>query len=230
MYSHGGYLYVVGGWDNGCSCSRSEHYRLAENGNGWETRAGYPRVIHRHTSVVDEPNDRVFVLGGNDNHHNRAEVYIYTFSSNSWSHHSNMPFSHVEVASTIIKQNNDERWLFIQRRDHVELYYYNLDTNSGWHHASNQIFKHSNNAMMVSLTPYTTFIMGAWSNHKSNSRENFWVYNSERRKFESITRNVKVEHSRGYWTTSPKNWTVFDSCRAERTYVAVGWGNHDYVR
>ena len=67
MYSHGGYLYMLGGWtQDGC---RADHYRwvvdcrmisellffrISASGSSWEGRAAFHVLIHRHTAVVDE--------------------------------------------------------------------------------------------------------------------------------------------------------------------------------
>ena len=110
------------------------------------------------------------------------------------------------------------------------MYYYNLDTNSGWHHVTDNGFKHGQYMTMVSLTPYTAFMMGAYSDYYTTSVENFWVYNQENYKFQSHKRFVTNEHSWGYWTTASKKFRIFNSCRAERSYAAVGWGGTDYVK
>ena len=109
----------------------------------------------------------------------RSEVYYYTPSSNSWTHMVNMPYSTLDVAAAIIKQKNEDRWLTILRRDHKRIYYYNLDTSSGFHHVTDVDLKFSTNMPMLSLTPNSAFMLGAWSNHYGHSLKNFWVYNSE---------------------------------------------------
>ena len=226
MYTYDGYLYVCTGWNSG---SRNYHYRIAEDGSSWQSRAAAPRSMYEATTVVDEPNGRMFLLGGYDGNYHRAEVYVYTFSSNSWYHHSNTPRARYYKAATIIKQKNGERWLMHQDIDYREIYYYNLDTNSGWHHVSTVAYKQSGKMMMVSLTPNSAFMMGGYSGGVySYSTENFYVYNPENYKFERINRNVQLEHAWGYKTTTSKNWAVLANCRAERTYVAVGWGGDDF--
>ena len=229
MYTIGDYIYILGGYDYG-TCLY-QHYRLSATGSSWEGRAGYPFRVHRHTAVVDEVNDRVFVLGGHTcGCCDRAEVYYYTPSSNSWTQISNMPWARLDMAAGIIKQKNDERWLMIQRINEVHIYYWNLDTWSGWHHVSNSPMTHSGNIFMLSLTPYTAFMLGVKSNHYGTSTENFFVYNPETYKFHGINRYILNEHYWGYWTTANKNFKIFDNCNAERTYVAVGYGGTSYVR
>ena len=228
MYTLGDYLYLMGGYD-GANC-RNSHYRISATGSSWEGRAAFPRLIHRHRAVVDHDLDRIYVLGGHEcNVGDRAEVYYYTPSSNSWTHKVNMPYSRPDIAAEIIKQKNDERWLMILRPDDVHVYYYNLDTNSGFHHVTNVDFKHSRNMPMLSLTPYSAFMLGAHSNHYGHSLKNFWVYNPENYRFEHIKRFLHNQHSWGYWTLANKNFRALDNCRAERTYAAVGWGGTDWV-
>ena len=227
MYTYGDYLYILGGYNGNCYW---EHYRITSTGGSWESRQIYPRPIHRHTAVVDNVLGRIWVLGGHEcGVGDRAEVYYYTPSSNAWTHHSNMPYARLDVASTIITQKNGERWLMILRSDYEHVHYYNLDTNSGWHHVSSLAWKFGSNMQMLSLTPNSAFMMGAYSNHYGYSLRNFWVYNSENYRFEHIKRFVYNEHGWGYWTLSRKDFKVFDNCRAERTYVAVGYGGNDWV-
>ena len=116
------------------------------------------------------------------------------------------------------------------RENYRHMYYYNLDTNSGWHHVTDNGFQHGQYMTMVSLTPYTAFMMGAYSDYYTTSVENFWVYNQENYKFQSHKRFVTNEHSWGYWTTASKKFRIFNSCRAERSYAAVGWGGTDWVK
>ena len=231
MYTIGDYLYVLGGYISWSPYNFPDHYRISATGSSWEAVAFYPFKVHRHTAVVDEDNDRVFVLGGHTSYvSDRAEVYYYTPSSNSWTQISNMPWARLDVAAGIIKQKNDERWLMIQRPSYVEIYYWNLDTWSGWHHLSNSFLKFSGNMKMVSLTPYTAFMMGVNSDHYGTKTENFWVYNMENYKFQDMNRYVLNEHYWGYWTTAKKNFRIFNNCNAERTYVAVGYGGTDNVK
>ena len=231
MYTIGDYLYVLGGYVNYSPYNYPDHYRISATGSSWEAVAFYPFKVHRHTAVVDEVNDRVFVLGGHTSYCcDRAEVYYYTPSSNSWTQISNMPWARLDVAAGIIKQKNDERWLMIQRPAEVQVYYWNLDTWSGWHHISDSTLKFNGNMMVLSLTPYTAFMLGVNSEHYGTKAENFWVYNPENYKFEDINRYVLNEHYWGYWTTTKKNFRIFNNCNAERTYVAVGYGGTDYVK
>ena len=56
------------------------------------------------------------------------------------------------VAGAIIKQRNGERWLMVQFPDYYEVYYWNVDTMSGWHHvASNGEFLESSSHQKLSF-------------------------------------------------------------------------------
>ena len=52
-------------------------WRISSAGGNWESRANYPMAIRRHCGVADPGHDRLYILGGIDNNHNRAEVYYY---------------------------------------------------------------------------------------------------------------------------------------------------------
>ena len=101
---------------------------------------------------------------------------------------------------------------------------------------------------MISMTPYSAFMLGAATNTYGTNLANFWVYNPENYKFEDIkrleyhkdesaflmtitSRFVPAEHVWGYWTTVKRkdNFRALTNCVAERTYVAVGWGGTDWV-
>ena len=84
--------------------------------------------------------------------------------------------------------------------------------------------------MMISLTPYSAFMLGAWSSYYGTSAMNFWVYNPDNYKFEDVKRFMDVKHEWGYWTTVKKNHRALTNCAAERTYAAVGWGGNDWVK
>ena len=70
--------YVIGGYyygsESGC---RSDVARITAAGGSWQSRAAFPRGIHRQCGVADSGHDRLYVLGGHDCHHSRAEVYYY---------------------------------------------------------------------------------------------------------------------------------------------------------
>ena len=94
----------------------------------------------------------MYVLGGHDCSHSRAEARVYDPAANSWSYISNLPWANYDYSAAIIKQKNDERWLVIQARyqHHHQHYhiltmmpryyhqirYWNLDANNGWHHVA----------------------------------------------------------------------------------------------
>ena len=61
------------------------------------------------------------------------------------------------------------------------------------------------------------------------SVENFWTYNPETYEFEDLNRFIQVEHAWGSWVAVKKNFRIFDNCRGDRTYNAVGWGGPDWV-
>ena len=68
---------------------------------------------------------------------------------------------------------------------------------------SNSI-KHYKNSAMVSLTPYSAYILGGYTTQDSDDIQNFWVYNQENSRFEKVWRYIQNEHSWGYWTVVNK--------------------------
>ena len=228
MYTYDGYLYILGGWYGGC---RNHHYRISENGMSWESRSSFHVNIMRHTPVVDHMNGKVYILGGSDCSYDRAEARVYTFSSNSWSYVSNLPWSYTDYAGAIIEQKNGERWLVVQRRSYGQVRYWNIDQNNGWHHVSDNPYYHQTGGMpWVSFDEHTTYMFGGETNKHGRKLKNFWKYNPEKYKFEGFkSKHVALQHIWGYWTTAPISMRIFQNCAAERTYAAVGWGGTDWV-
>ena len=144
---------------------------------------------------------RIYVFGGNDCSSTRAEAYYYTASSNSWTQISNVPWGgSLDIISTIIKNKNGDRWLIISKERHTTMYYWNLETEHGWHGMGSNSIKHYKNSGMVSLTPYSAFILGGYTTQDGDDIQNFWVYNQENSRFEKVWRYIQNEHSWGYWT------------------------------
>ena len=108
--------------------------RITATGSSWEGRAGYPRIIHRHVAVVDKVKERIYVFGGHDCSYSRAEAYYYSPSSNQWHQISNLPWAAYDIAAAIVTQKNEERWLLVARSGHSDMYYWNLNTESGYHY------------------------------------------------------------------------------------------------
>ena len=93
-------------------------------------------------------------------------------------------------------------------RYYHQIRYWNLDTNSGWHHVSDTgetlhwllvpvitsdcagSNPENGQGRMVSMTPYSAFMLGAATNTYGANLANFWVYNPENYKFEDIKRCV----------------------------------------
>ena len=125
-------MYVLAG-HSGSGC-QSAHYRIKATGSSWEGRTGYPRVIHRHSAVVDPVKERIYVFGGHDCSYSRAEAYYYSPSSNQWHQISNLPWAAYDIAAAIVTQKNEERWLLVARSGHSDMYYWNLNTESGYHY------------------------------------------------------------------------------------------------
>ena len=132
--------------------------------------------------MADAGQDRLYIVGGHDCSYSRAEVYYYQVSSNQWHHHSNMPWSgRHDNAAGIITQKTGERWIVVGKgSEHGHIIYWNIDTNSGWHHVTNLYGNYPHRFMhIVSLTPYTAFMLGGWTERDSFDIQNFWVWSPE---------------------------------------------------
>ena len=77
--------------------------------------------MFRHTAVVDHVNQRIYVFGGHDCSHSRAEAYYYTASSNHWTQISNLPWAAQDIAAAIVTQKNGERWIMLARPGHSDM-------------------------------------------------------------------------------------------------------------
>ena len=214
-------MYILGGHYGSC---HSAHYRITSTGSSWEGRAAYPRPIHRHLVVVDSVKQRLYVFGGHDCSHTRSEAYYYSPGTNSWTQISNMPWAALDVAGTIVTQKNGERWIMLMRPSHSDMYYWNLETESGYTYMGGGTLQHSERMSMISLTPYTAFMLGGRTSSDGVKNINFWIYNPERTRFEKPNRYIQQRQRWNYWTVAKKNNKALASCTAERTYAAVGWG------
>ena len=97
----------------------------------------------------------------------------------------------------------------------LELRYWNLEQNNGWHHISDGFMNPENGHMrMVSMNEYTVYMMGADTNHYQTNLANFWQYNPENYRFEDLKNKfVPVEHVWGYWTNAKLTMRAFHNCR-----------------
>ena len=232
LLKYDNYMYVIGGyeyWDGGSSC-RSNVWRIKADGTSWKSRASYPMLIHRHCGVADQDHDRLYVVGGHDcDAGGRAEVYYYTVSSNTWTHHSTMPWGGTyDCSCGVVKQKNGERWLMVVRGNaNGAVIYWNIDANNGWHHPVNLYGNYKQAFMsMISLKPYTALMLGGYSQRHGHSLRNFWTYNPETYRFEDTISFIRNEHKTGQWTVAKKTYRSLANCNAERAYAAVGWGGH----
>ena len=77
---------------------------------------------------------------------------------------------------------------------------------------------------MISLTPYTAFMLGGRTSSDGVRTINFWIYNPERTRFEKPNRYIQQNQRWNYWTVVRKGYKALANCEAERSYAAVGWG------
>ena len=77
---------------------------------------------------------------------------------------------------------------------------------------------------MISLTPYSAFMVGGYTTSDGRRNINYWVYNPERTRFEKPLRFLQHRQNWNYWTRVGLGYKALANCEAERTYAAVGWG------
>ena len=77
---------------------------------------------------------------------------------------------------------------------------------------------------MISLTPYSAFMVGGYTTSDGRRNINYWVYNPERTRFEKPLRFLQHRQNWNYWTRVGLGFKALANCEAERTYAAVGWG------
>ena len=88
--------------------------------------------IRQNCIAADYGYDRIYSVGGYDSGNKRSEVYYYTVSSNSWSHHSNLPWtSMADVACDVVTQKDGARRILAVSGDYYGyIIYYDLTYNS----------------------------------------------------------------------------------------------------
>jgi hypothetical protein len=227
------YRYAIGGNDYGSynhGAGLYYNHRIKKDGGSWESRANYPRGIHRHCVAVDHGHDRIYSLGGHDGSYTRGENYYYSVSGNSWHHHSNLPWTSMyDVACEIVVQKDGARWLMMVTGGwNGYVSYYDLTSNSGFHHVSTLYGNYNQRTMsMVSLSPGNTLLMGGYSQRNSHSTRNIWRYNFDQKNFYDTLHYIRNEHGYGApFTKARKTLKALTNCQAERTYAVVGWGGH----
>ena len=199
----------------------------------WTEKATLPYATHRHCSVADEESGFLWMIGGNTaSVGDRSEVHFYTVSKNTWTHHSNMNSASIDPACGIVKRNNGDKWLLIVKAHQGSaVIYYDLTNSVGWTHLSN-LWNNYNayQMMMVTLDPYTPFLVGSGSYVHGNSLRNFWEFNYLNSAFEDGYYYLQNEHVYGYVASlnKTKHNRALQNCMAIRTYVAVGWGGNSF--
>ena len=90
--------------------------------------------------------------------------------------------------------------------------------------------RHGDRMAMVSLSPFSAFMVGGYTTNDNRKNINFWVYNPERTRFEKPPRFLQHRQNWNYWTRAKKGYKALSNCEGERTYAAVGWGGTNAVR
>ena len=90
LFHLAGYLYKVGGATTNVRFQDSVH-RIRPDGTLWESRASFPVEITRYCGVVDEENERLFIMGGKSKHVSPEGVFVYEPNEDTWYHHSDLP-------------------------------------------------------------------------------------------------------------------------------------------
>ena len=228
-------IYIVGGhdyWNGGAQCINTLH-EFNHQTNIWTSRANLPYPNHRHCSVADVEEDRIWMIGGHQtNVGDKMQVYYYTVSKNVWVFHSNLIGNQAmyDTSCGIIIKTTGEKWLLVVKGGRTEaVIYYDLSNNSGWKQASNLYGNgHQRFMRMITLTPYSAFLMGSSTTRYGNSLKNIFEFNQETNNFEDKYLYLQNEMNDGYWTTVKKsnNFKALQDCVSLREYAAVCWGGH----
>ena len=148
------------------------------------------------------------------------KVYIYTVATNSWSHHSNLPWTDQErnydSAIGIVSQSSGQRLLMVNKgRTDGALLAWNLDTSSGWHQVATLHDNHWQAFMrMVSLKPFTAALLGGYSKRHGFSLRNIWQFNPTNNNFEESGRLLQTEHYGGMWAVAGQGYRATQAgCR-----------------
>ena len=224
------YMYAVAGYNyGGGSTCLNDVYRIKADGSSWEARASLPYSIHRHCGVADQGHDRIYIVGGHDCSVSRAEVYYYTISANTWTHHSTLPWGAAhDCACGVITQKDGTRMIVVNKGStNGAIILWNIDSNTGWHHQVNLYGNYYQRYMfIVTLTPYSALMLGGYSQRNSYNIKNFWMFNQETKNFEAGYYELQNEYYAGQWAVAKKTHRALENCVSERVYAAVGWGGH----
>ena len=106
-------IYIVGGWDSGCINTLHEFNHQT---NIWTSRANLPYPNHRHCSVADVEEDRIWMIGGDGcGTGAKMQVYYYSVSMDVWVFHSNLIGNQAmyDTSCGIIIKTTGEKWLLV---------------------------------------------------------------------------------------------------------------------
>ena len=235
MLTYQNSIFIVGGydhWNGGSGCINTLH-EFNHQSNIWTSKANLPYPIHRHCSVADVEEDRIWMIGGHECYvGDKMGVYYYTVSKNEWVFHSNLIGNQqvIDPSCGIIMKTTGEKWLLVVKGGRTEaVIYYDLSTNSGWKWASNLYGNGRQNlVVMITLSPFDAFLMGSTTTRYGNSLKNIFEFNQETNNFEDKYYYLQNEMNAGYWTTVKRsqNFKALQDCVSIRAYAAVCWGGH----
>ena len=235
MLSFESSIFVLGGqnyWKGGSECLNTLH-EFNHQSNIWTSKANLPFPNHRHCAVVDDEDGKIWMIGGHEcGVGDKMQVYYYTVSSNIWTHHSNLISNQavIDPSCGIITKTTGEKWLLVVKGQRTEaVIYYDLTNQNSWNHASNLFGNGKQYHMrMITLNPYSAFIVGSYSTRHGTSLKNILEFNQETNNFEDKYYYLLNEMYLGYWTTvkKSKNYKALQDCVSIREYAAVCWGGH----
>ena len=192
-------------------------------------KANLPYTIHRHCTVSDEDDGKIWMIGGiTTSVGTRSGVYYYTPSENTWTKHSDMNSASPDPACGIIKRANGDRWLLVVKGSRGKaVIRYDLTNDEGWTYISD-LWENKNKyyGHMVTLNPYAPLLLGSSTAKHGTSLRNFWEFNFDNNVFEDGYYYLQNEMVWSYWTTVERSklHRNLQNCLGFLTYAAVGWG------
>ena len=151
--------FAIGGHNGVGDISRVDRWTIT---NGWQAVAGYPIATHRHCSVADEGNNRIYSMGGSGR---RGNSYYYQVSTNSWHGMPGLYWGAQDMACTIIRRRSNGHKILILtgnweiRSQWIDLTNYETNAASAsWQPWVDQI-SHTQFSTSVSLSEYESYLV-----------------------------------------------------------------------
>jgi hypothetical protein len=224
-------FFVIGG--SGSSCLNTV-LQFDPVGSKFNPKPSLPVALNRHCGVSDPQYKVLWILGGNPGCSTPTDqVLQYNVTQDKWSTHSALPWRTSELSCGIVQKTNGRRWLLVVAAGigqgsiaYMDLTFYNstLWTSTASLNGNRVQWRMN----MITLTPFSAYLLAGDNQRFGWSLNNFWEFNQQNNVFESGTYYLQMEMYASTWAVTKKSYKALQNCVSYVTYAAVGWGGDHF--